>query len=335
MKTLTRSQLAGLTIAVIVLCLIAFWPREPRPGPEQRGYDLFRSPVPTPGLFRAFLPAVYNGSLQPWTSPKKGIRRHLAPCSVDFGAAWEYVGPGDAPCSNLDSVLYLGHPVQIPAQLKKPQPANHLVMLYNELDTDLFGAGLTLDGIVTSAADLLAAWPDTEIVGLCNAHEADLTLQFIDRYTALTGSPPPLRAFCVHCYNTAEACVDKTQRAIDAADGLPVWVTEYNLPLGRYRTVHDVIMHNACFTLWMENEPSVERYSMWSGYFEYGTWVPADRVTGWQPLAYPYSVGGKTVWDYTEIGRSYAYDWATWEDCAAGGYLRSDQIPVAGTGLGK
>jgi hypothetical protein len=294
-------------VLLLVLGLAGCVVPAPFDSPLPRTFD---SPLPTPER-KAFVPLILHAAtLGPASvpSPKKGIS--LA-CGWDDLArmqreidelrlSWVFVwGPWIPSFAGVESVPMIWGP----AQMGMPAGGNsEWVIGFNEPD-QRDQANLTPAEGARLWAQMEAAYPERKLTSPQVVHwNASWLEQWYAAYIAQFGRPPRMDAIAIHTYFCASAadCQAQVEYYIGLAKrwNVPeVWITEWTFSPGMDRTLRAAIADMREYMAWLEQEPMVGRYAVWTNRTE---------CTGFAPGTYfdtPMFAQNGAI---TEMGKAYA-----------------------------
>lgn len=261
-----------------------------------------------PPDFLFFMPLIEKGPAK--TTPKKGASLGIADCIAieDLGLSWYYAGRS---CEGVERIPYLDKPYKLTEAVTEPPLDAKHVMFLNECDNPYWRCP-SVEEQVASFVALEDAWSAANIiwVGPCAAEDPQYLREFWVEYVRQVGYPPDpaTHRLCIHCYNLAEVCIERVEKALAAGAWLgTIWVTEFGFVPGWDYTYRQVRNENAAFVRWMEGDARVERYAYWAAKFHFGDNVPARPGTGWVPLRFDYHNANGTITETnTDMGDWYA-----------------------------
>lgn len=262
----------------------------------------YTSPVYMPLLTRTATAA---------TSAKKGCSLGPGGCDLlpQLGVSWYYSGQD---CAGYDKVPYLDTAARLANAPEQEPPGSVFVMYLNECDAAYWNC----PDIAEQVSLLIAAesaWPGVVWVGPCAAADAQYVREFWSLYTKQAGHMPDSahHRACVHCYDVAGICIQRIENHLAAVAPFgmdTIWLTEFGLPLGLYRSIDDVRQENQALVDYMEQSAAVERYGYWTAKIRYyGYTIPSKPVSGFYPLAFDWLNDDGTVEErLTDMGEWFA-----------------------------
>ena len=226
-----------------------------------------------------------------------------------LGISWYYSGQQ---CANAEYVYYLDTPAALAAAPEQEQPGSRFILFLNECDWGHWNCPDIGEQVrLYIAAE--AAWPGVIWVGPCAAVDALYPRKFWSLYSQQTGHKPDpaYHRACVHCYGTANECIERVSSHLAAVSpyGIDrIWLTEFGLPLGLYRSIANARAENQALVDWLERDERVERYAYWSIKIgSYGYHVPSKPISGFHPLAFDWRCVDGTVEErLTDMGLWFA-----------------------------
>ena len=295
-----------LVVLIVILCALvclvlylAQRPAAPFTSP-QRLPSPIRTPIkPKPKIYRTFLPILWLNYRQ--TKKCVGLSiAYDADKMREVGANCTYAyGPNAAGYdSAADEVLGMVYPDAYTVTGKAPY-----FLGFNEPDLSL---AVTPQMAAEMWPQVIAANPNKLAVSPAPSHlHPEWLAQFYTAHVRKWGYPPKLDALAIHCYNSANVCIQVVQQVIDYARmwNVPeVWVTEFafsemwqsSYPVG---TTWQTEARK--FIDWLDTQAIVTRYYWWA--LAYDSDVPAQWWSyGWHTQLYNFHEGG-----LNERGRFY------------------------------
>lgn len=270
---------------VIALCvaLLIFFDR------QSTAASSFASP-----LYSLYVPAVVNDRL-----PSKkcvGLSSGFdAQQMLDLGTDCTYAySPG---VSDVDQIEMLGM-VQYPDAITVTGSALYFLG-FNEPDLGRFGGGPPVTPQMAAEVwpRVVAANPDKCAISPAPSHlHADWLDQFYAAHVARWGYPPALCALAIHCYQSADYCINIVSQVIDYARAwnVPqVWVTEFAFSedwQGAYPIGATWQSEAQKFIDWLDEQSIVTRYYWWA--MLYDSDDPAQWWNyGWHTQLYDWHTG--------------------------------------------
>jgi hypothetical protein len=235
--------------------------------------------APQPFVSPLYLPVVLHSETavtQRPHSPKQGVTlacgsSNLAAEVARLRATWVWnwgTHPGLYP--NVESIPAIWDA----SRIGKPLGGNSAWLLgFNEPDIGN-QANMTPAAAAVAWRQIEAAYPDRKLASpqVIYGPSGWLT-EFRNSYIALYGRPPRLNALAIHTYvgNAAADYIAQVQSYIELAkqwDIGEVWVTEFALAPAMDRTLRETMTELEMYLAWLDAEPMVTRYAVWTNRVE-------------------------------------------------------------------
>lgn len=285
-----------LALAVCLLALLAGCVA-PAPFLSPASFD---SPLPTPDPERLYLPLTLGRpALKGVTLACGGgdsMAREVEALNVSWIWNWN-VDPPQFPGIESVPCIWDGRTIG------KPLGGNSQWLLgFNEPD-QWDQANTPPDVAAQQWAELEATYPGYKLASPQVVQwEKRWLEEFYDAYVAQNNRPPRLDALAIHTYwgKTRADYQEQVAYYINLAErwGVPeVWVTEFTLAPELDGTVRETVAELAAYIEWLETQPMVSRYAIWTNRTECMPYPPGSFYD--TPLV---GVNGQL----TEVGKMYS-----------------------------